>query len=115
MSRITDKEKLLKIVEISPDRFESIVLNYITHNIKDFDASRIFDLTSDINDILLSLIRHLEYAKDVSWERALYLKTYLKGGMYTTKEAEIEALPLQIGHAEKIMEVCNKNISVGDW
>lgn len=112
---MTDKEKLFKIIEISPDRFESIVLNYITQNIKDFDASRIFDLTSDINDILLSLIRHLEYAKDISWERALYLKTYLSGGMFTTKEAEIAALPLQIRHAEKIMEVCNTNISEDVW
>lgn len=112
---MTDKEKLLKIIEISPDRFESIVLNYITHNIKDFDASRIFDLTSDINDILLSLIRYLEYAKDISWERALYLRTYLSGGMYTTKEAEIEALPIHVGHAEKIIKVCGTNIHDDVW
>ena len=107
---MTDKEKLLKIIEISSDNFESIVLNYIGHNIKDFDAIRLFDLISGINQHLKSLIEHLEYANGIAWERALYLRIYLKGGMYTTKEAEAEALPIHIGHAEKIMEVCGTNI-----
>lgn len=113
---MTDKEKLLKIIEISPDRFESIVWNYITHHIKDFSAMRMYNLIREMSiGVLMPLIEHLEYAKDVSWERALYLKTYLSGGMYATKEAEIEARPIHIGHAEKIMEVCNTNISEGDW
>ena len=109
---MTDKEKLFKIIEISPDRFESIVWNYITHHIKDFDAMRMYNLIREMSTgILMPLIEHLKYAKDVSWERAMYLKTYLKGGMYTTKEAEIEALPIHVGHAEKIMEVCGTNVS----
>lgn len=113
---MTDKEKLLKIIEISPDRFESIVMSYIQHNIKDFDAIRIYNLINKMNDgVLCSMIAHLQFAKQVSWERAMYLKTYLEGGMYTTKKAEIEALPLQIGHAEKIMEVCSANTLKDVW
>lgn len=113
---MTDKEKLLKIIEISPDRFESIVLNYIKHHIKDFDAIRMYNLINEMNTgALLPMIVHLVFATQVSWERALYLKTYLEGGMYTTKEAEEAARPLQIGHAEKIMELCNKNISDEVW
>lgn len=116
MKAMTDKEKLLKIIEISPDRFESIVLNYITHHINDFDAIRVHNLINEINNsALLPMIVHLQFAKQVSWERALYLKTYLEGGMYTTKEAEIEARPLQVGHAEKIMEMCGKNIGEDVW
>lgn len=113
---MTDKEKLLKIIEISPDRFESIVLSYIQHHIKDFDAIRMYNLISQMNtDVLCPMIVQLQFAKQVSWERALYLKTYLEGGMYTTKEAELEALPLQIGHAEKIMEVCSANTLKDVW
>ena len=112
---MTDKEKLLKIIEVSPNSFESIVFNYITHNIKDFDAIRLHHLINELNQIMKPMIEHLVRAKDIAWERALYLKTYLKGGMYATKEAEIEALPIHIGHAEKIMKVCSMNVSEDVW
>ena len=112
---MTDKDKLLKIIEISPDRFESIVSSYITHNIKDFDTLRMHIFIGELNQLMRPMIEHLERAQDIAWERALYLKTYLNGGMYATKEAEIAALPLQIGHAEKIMEVCGTNIGECDW
>jgi hypothetical protein len=107
---MTDKEKLLKIIEISPDSFESIVLSYITHNIKDFDASRLFNLANDISQIMKSLIEYLEYAKDIAWERALYIQSYLRGGMYTTEEAAQAHKHIHISHAEKIMEVCGRNV-----
>ena len=37
----------------------------------------------------------------------MYLKTYLEGGMYTTKEAAIEHITVQIKNAQKIIDVCN--------
>ena len=45
---------------------------------------------------------------NIAKENAQYVCTYLKGEMYTTKEAAIECLPLQIEHAEKVVKMLNE-------
>lgn len=110
MNRKTDKEKLLQLLEVIDRKasFEEIVLNYIEANKKDFHAYRFTELIQEITKhFLVPEIITLENVKAISKERALYLKTYLEGDMYTTKEAAIEHLPVQIKNAQKIIDVCN--------
>ena len=104
---MTDKEKMSRVLEYCDVSFEQIIFEYLASNHKDFSALRIHNLISDLNeDYLYPRISDLENAKCISRERAFYLKTYLEGDMYTTKEAAIAHIPVQIKNAEAIIEAC---------
>lgn len=110
MDKRTDKEKLLRLLEVMDKKssFEEIVLNYMEANKNDFCAYRYTDLIQEITKyFLVPEIVTLENVKAISKERAIYLKTYLEGDMYTTKEAAIEHLPVQIKNAQRIIDVCD--------
>ena len=110
---MTNKEKMLAVLEDSYD-FEDFVYKYLDAYHKEFSAGRLLTLTNTVNlHYVAPMILNLERAVDISEERALYLKTYLEGKMYTTKEAAIKHIPVQIKNAEAILDAC-KNVTEED-
>ena len=110
MNNLSDKEKMQKRLEWMDKNasFEEIIMNYIDANIKDFPAYRISYLIKELVEyFMIPETQNLENIKLISKERAFYLKTYLEGDMYTTKEAAIKHLPAQIRNAQTIIDVCN--------
>lgn len=106
-ANMTDKEKLLKVLEYCDGSFEQIMLEYLASNHKDFSAQRLCNLISDLSKgQLCSKIIALENIKYISRERATYLKTYLEGNMYATKEDAIAHVPVQIENAKVIIKAC---------
>ena len=57
----------------------------------------------------------MEVIKSVASERAYYLKTYLEGKMYTTRESAEKHLPVQIKNADAIIDTCKNMYSIGEW
>ncbi len=107
MENMTEKDKMLNIIEnYGVDSVEVFLLTYLDVYRKDFYATRLHNLIADLNDCLHDKINGLEIIKSVASERAYYLKTYLDGNMYTTKEAAEKHLPIQIKNAEAIIETC---------
>lgn len=79
-------------------------------NNKEFSTIRIQELIKSINEqILMPKLIKLENIQSISKERATYLKCYLEGDMYTTKEAAEQHLPVQIKNAEAIIDACKKD------
>lgn len=113
---MTAKEKMLDIIEkYGVNSVEEFLFTYIDVYHKEFSASRINDLVASLSSYNNGLIEALEITKSVASERAYYLKTYLEGKMYTTKEAAIKHLPVQIKNAEAIIEACKNLYSTEDW
>lgn len=104
---MSDKEKLLKILEHYDGSIEEILFYYLSVHFEEFSASRIHNLILSLNeDFLDEKIRQLENIKYVSAERALYLKTFLEGSMDTSKEETIKNIPVQIKNAQAIINAC---------
>lgn len=103
---MTDSEKLKAIADEGLT-FEQIVYRYMRIYNNEFNSIRINNMIKELNTSFLETkIEELELATRVSAERALYLKTYLEGNMYTTEEAAKKHLPIQIGHTEEIIKQC---------
>lgn len=106
---MTDREKMENILTQCNGSFEDIIFSYLNNYYDDFSASRINDLIASLNeDYLYHKINDLENIKCISKERAFYLKTFLEGKMYTTEEEAIRHIPIQINHAEAIIDACKK-------
>lgn len=107
----SDKQKLLEILEMVDDSFsfETIIHYYLVANYNDFNASRIYNMTHNLNtDFLKSEIDSLETGKSVALMRANFLKTYLEGKMFTSKEAAEENVQAQIDNAQAIIDSYKK-------
>lgn len=112
---MTAKEKMLNIIEnYGVGSFEDFIFTYMDVYYKEFSATRVNDLISHLVNYNSQLIMALDTIKSVASERAYYLKTYLEGKMYTTKEAAVEHLPVQIANAEAIINVCKYLYSMED-
>lgn len=106
---MTDKEKLLSILEYSSDDFESILLDYFRMYDDDFSATRVRSLISRIDrDVMMPKVLKLERAIKISSERATYLEKYLKGEMFSDEKEAKKHINLQIGHAQEIKNVCER-------
>ncbi len=105
---MTEKEQLLYILNNhSPETLEDFICAYIALFDNQFPVSRINELIKTLNNgFLSSKISKQENAIAVSKEKAGYLKIYLEGKMYTSKEAEEQNKPAQIKNAETIINVC---------
>ena len=106
---MTDKEKLLLLLNDLPRdiSFEDIFFKYLFRNPMTLEELNCFmnRFNSQIfYPKIVETVRHNRIAK----ENAQYVYTYLKGNMYKTKEAAIEALPLQIEHAEKVVKMLDE-------
>ena len=103
-------QKLLNSTISNQDSMEDIILYYLAVNTKEFSATRVQKLINSINEqILMPKIIKLENIQHISKEKATYLKCYLEGDMYTTKEAAEQHLPVQIRNAEAIIDACKKD------
>lgn len=106
---MTDKEKLMSILEHSLDDFESILFAYLRVYYDDFSATRVRSLISRIDrDVLMTKVLQLENAARISSERATYLEMYLKGDMFTSKKEAEQNIDKQITHAQEIKKVCER-------
>lgn len=106
---MTDKEKLLSILEYSSDDFESILLDYFRMYDDDFSATRVRSLISRIDrDVMMPKVLKLERAIKISSEMATYLEKYLKGEMFSDEKEAKKHINLQIGHAQEIKNACER-------
>ena len=106
---MSDKEKLLKIINDCDGNisFETIVMIFISNHFNEFSASRLMSINENINKYLTAKINKLEQAKFVAKERAGYLKRYLKGEMYTSKEVAEKYVDIQLENVQAIIDACN--------
>lgn len=106
---MSDKEKLLKMLEEynKPSSFEDIVQLFVATNYKEFPASRLENMIKFFMEVLSRNISDLERAKATSKERATYLKAYLKGEMYATKESAEKHVGVQIENVQAILDTCS--------
>lgn len=103
---MTDREKMKEILngfwEHEPS-FTEIVLKYLRYCKLDLYEHNQF--YNEIHKNYMLRMQELQKCIGIAKEKAQYVCLYLKGEMYTTKEAAIECLPLQIKHAEKVVEM----------
>ena len=105
---MTDKEKMQYILDTyNPETYEEFIGLYIIHFRKDFNNQRLLDLQNKINKRVYEYLTKSCCDIQIAKEKAQYVCMYLKGEMYKTKESAIECLPLQIKHAEKVVEMLN--------
>jgi len=104
---MSDREKLLKMMKENDIDFEEIVCEYISSNYDAFSSLRIHNLITKLNtEHLYPRIINLEHGKVIAKERALYLKSYLEGNMYTTKESALDHVPVQLMNVQAIIDSC---------
>lgn len=112
---MTVKEKMLNIIEnYGVSSVEDFLFVYMDVYYKEFGAARINSLIASLTKYNGELINALEVIKGIASERAYYLKTYLEGKMYTTDEAAVKHLPVQIENADAIIGACKNLYSVGE-
>ena len=106
---MSDKEKLLKIINECHDdiSFETIAMIFINYYFNEFSASRLMSICKNINNYLSAKINKLEEVKFVAKERAGYLKRYLKGEMYTSKEVAEKYVDIQLENVQAIIDACS--------
>ena len=98
---MTDKEKMLNILENCNGSFEQIIYNYLDKYYEDFDTLRLHDFINDLNNNhLYNRLAKLENIKSIASERAFYIKTYLKGNMWKDEETAKRNLQPHIENAQ---------------
>lgn len=105
---VTDKEKLQFYIDTSHNNaaVEDIIRGYIDMYNEDFPLSRLANIESMLNELLKEKINRCESALYTASENATYLKSYLEGSMYTTREAAEEHVDVQIKNVDKILDSC---------
>ena len=106
---LTDYEKMKKALETLGEfaSFEELAIYFMQANFADFSSIRIQQFMDSVSkDVLRPKLLGLEQARAISAERALYLKTYLDGNMYTSEEAAIKHVPVQAKNAQAIIDAC---------
>lgn len=104
---MTDREKLLKILDIyKMDSMGAILDCYFDVYYDDYTASQIHDFIKNLNMYLGRKVENLDRVKSIAYDRASYLKTYLSGDMWATEEATRENLQPQINNAQAIIDAC---------
>lgn len=110
----SDKEKLLNILPLCDDNIEDIILEFIRKYPSDFPISRLADLIEKLQHFALRpRITKSEEALVTATERALYVKQYLEGRLYTTEEAAKNHIEIQRQNATVAYEKCKEAIWPG--
>ena len=108
---MSDKEKLLKYINEHDGSFEKLIFGYIRENKKDFPTSRIFSINKNLNEWFIGMwINQTESSMNVIKDHAGYLKSYLEGKMWTSRESAEENTPMQIQNAEIIINACENKL-----
>ena len=105
---MNDLEDLKEYLSIRGGNLESAIIGYIKDNIDKFPSHRIHALIESLNSLLSDSIRKDERIARISRERALYLKTYLEGKMFTDRKTAEENLCMQIENAQAIINACER-------
>lgn len=108
---MTDKEKLLNIIDhMGPiDKFEDIIMYFMNVYCKEFSLSRIYCFIDDLRrEFLDGKIAAADACKNLAYERATYIKSYLEGKMFNTEEEARKHIDAQIGHAQTIIDISKK-------
>lgn len=103
---MTNREKMQSVLTLFFDfepSFTGIVLQYL--NEYKLNLYELNDFYNEIHKYYMRQIQELQNNVSIAKENAYYVSTYLKGEMYKTKEAAIEALPLQIEHADRVVKL----------
>jgi len=108
---MSDKEKLLKSIESIDGSFEDIIIAHLNTYSSDFTPSRLNNLISTISSILNEKLRANDCAIHNSIEYATYVKMYLEGKLYATKEAAEKSVDIQIGHLDNILRLCEEALN----
>lgn len=109
----SDRDRLSSIINThtrSDISLEHIVYHFIDSYYDEFSAERLNDMILTLNTTFLK--RKIEVAESaiaIASERAMYLKKYLDGDMYTTEDAARKAVHLQSKNAEEIIKACKKS------
>lgn len=105
---MTDIQKIKEILKTNqPKRFEDFVCAYVNTYYDDFSADRLFELVERLNSVFLKgKIRQYEKVKDVAYERATYIKSYLDGTMYADEQTAKANVEVQRNNAQAIIDVC---------
>ena len=91
------KQKSEDLSELLPE--------FIKENRDKFSVWSLFELMNNINARCLGpALKQQCLSMDLAHERAVYIKRYLDGDLYTSEEAAREALPRQQENAKKIVE-----------
>lgn len=112
---MTDQEKLKRLIEnTNEESLEGILSEYLEVYCDDFSALRVYGLINLLNQkSLYSNLVKLEKIRQISQERAGYLKLYLDGDMWATEADARANLQPQIDNAQKILDVCEGKIEKG--
>lgn len=106
---MTDREKMQSVLNYFGDfepSFTGIVLQYLNqYKLNLYELNKFYN---EIHKYYTRQMQELQKNVSIAKENAYYVSTYLKGEMYKTKEAAIEALPLQIEHAEKVVKMLDE-------
>lgn len=108
---MTDEERMQHILDTYkhsayPPSFTEIVLKYLYTYTPDLYEHNNF--YNEIHRHYMLRISELEKSIGIAREYATYVSMYLKGEIYKDKETAIEALPLQIKHAERVVKELNE-------
>ena len=104
---MTEREKIIKIIE-STDlelTLEGLIKIYIGENFDEFSISRISRIIDMLNDISIMKAESIEANLSNIVDYASYLKMYLEGKLYTSKEMAEAHVNIQIGHVDKILKM----------
>lgn len=95
------KQKSEDLSELLPE--------FIKENRDKFSVWTLFELMNNINARCLGpALKQQCLGMDLAHERAVYVKNYLDGKLYTTEEAAREALPIQQSNMNKILELTRR-------
>lgn len=105
---MTDIQKIKEILKTNqPKCFEDFVCAYLNIYYDDFSADRLFELVERLNSVFLKgKIRQYEKVKDVAYERATYIKSYLDGTMYADEHTAKDNVEVQRNNAQAIIDIC---------
>ena len=107
---MTDKEKLLGILGgFAVESIEEILNCFLNIYGDDISITEMHSLLNIFNSHLEYKITHLERARFVANERAVYIKQYLKGQMWPDEETAKLHLQPQIDNAQAIIDACNNS------
>ena len=105
-----NKDKILHILNTyNVTDIKDLLFAYLNLYPEEFNTIDILDLIDDL-DIMYLRPRVLNdgRAKFVANERAGYLKRYLEGTMYSSREVAEQYVDIQIENAEAIIDACKE-------
>lgn len=101
------KQKSEDIAELIPE--------FIRENRDKFSVWSLYEFVNNLSVRCLGpALKQQCLSMDLAHERAVYVKNYLDGKLYTTEKAAREALPIQQSNMNKILEFTRSGLDDND-